>query len=271
MDDIVELTERTRTRWLWLLAALTAGYGFLNLLVFYTTGSFGPVWFAAGALVYSLLLVTAIALSIADPGRAVERVEEREPEATEPGASEPSRSPVELIDHETVYETRTGRVLRTRFQANGAERTLLFAVTDDEVAPIGEVERRIDEAGLEPREIEDLRELEEAIERRARKPTTSLDPEHVHVEIVDHEPLYETERGRVLRARYRVNGHEHASLFTVTDDGVEPVDALDERLDGVEIDELAVEPETVFEEALAGDGPDEPVPSEQPPEEVIRS
>lgn len=273
MAEIIELTEQTRARWLWLLAAVTAAYGFLNLLVFYTTGSFGPIWFAAGALVYSLLLVSALALSIADTGRSAQPVEPaREPQAdtVEASSAEPSRTPVELIDHEAIYKTRTGRLLYTRFRANGTERRLLFAVTDDEVTPIGEVERRVDDFDLEPRPIEDLRALEDALERRASKPPASLDPEDVHVEILDHEPLYEADRGRVLRARYRVNGDEHVSLFAATDEGIEPVDALEERLDGIEVDELAVEPETVYEEALAGDEPGDQAPSEQPPDEVIR-
>lgn len=267
---MLELTERTRARWLWLLAALTAGYGFLNLLVFYTTGSFGPVWFAAGALVYSMLLVSALALSLADPGRPSAEAQAPRAEAGAEGTVEAARTPVELLDHETLYETRTGRVLRTRFRADGTERTLLFAVTDDEVAPLREVEHRIDEFDLEPRPIEDLRELGDALERRARQASSSLDPEDVHVEILDHEPLYEAEQGRVIRARYRVNGDEHAGLFAVTEGGVEPIEALEERLDEVAIHEMAVEPEAVYEQALAGGAPDEQPPSEGPTEEVIR-
>lgn len=267
---MIELTERTRSRWLWLLAAVTAAYGLANLVVFYTTGSFGPVWFAAGVVVYSLLLVGALALSLVDPGRPAAEGQAAQVEATAEELPQAQRAPVELIDHETLYETRTGRVLRTRFRAEGTERTLLFAVTDDEVAPLREVERRIDESDLEPREIEDLRELEDALERRARQASGSLDPDDVHVEMLDHEPLYEAEEGCVIRARYRVNGDEHASLFAVTEDGVEPIQELEERLDEVAIDELAVEPEAVYEQALVGHAPDEQPPSEERTEEVIR-
>lgn len=249
--------EENRARGIWLLVAITAIYSLVNVITYYTTGSFGPVWFAASVLVYGALFAGAVYLAVLDIGRpSVEEIAariaaeaEQEVEAEPPGI-EPKRG-FELIDHEPIYETRTGHVLRTRFRVDGDERTLLFAVTQDEVLPVTAIEERLDEISFDPPAIEDPRAIGGALDRRAERPgQPTPDPDSVHVEILDQEILYETATGQVLAATYRVGSEQRDGLFVVTNDEVLPVAEVEARLDGVDIEQLPVEPETVFEEAL---------------------
>lgn len=62
------MREKIRTRVLWLLVAVTAGYGFSNIVLYYTTGSFEPAWFSVSFLVYGVLLVGALVLAFVDSG-----------------------------------------------------------------------------------------------------------------------------------------------------------------------------------------------------------
>lgn len=248
---MIDMSEQTRTRWLWLLAAVTAAYGLANVLVFFTTGSFGALWFATGVFVYGILLVSALALSLVDTGR---------PEAeAEPASAEPGDELGTMIDHETVYETRTGRVLRARFGQNGNERTLVFALVGDEVLPAHALEARLTDVETEAPAIGDVGEVEDALDRRAERGNGGPhDPADIDVELLDREVLHESPHGRVLRARYRAGDEEHVRLFAITEDRVVPVDEIEGDLDELRVDELPVEAETVFEEMLTreadGDG-----------------
>lgn len=251
---MIELDEQTRSRWMWILAAVTAAYGLANVLVFFTTGSFGPVWFAAGMLVYSVLLVSALTLSLLDPGRPEPEVVEAEAEA-EPEAREQTALAGELLDHETLYTTRTGRVVRARFGANGHERSLLFAVSGDEVLPVTELEERLDGIAGEPEPLEEVLEVEEALaDREGRTEPIEPDPSSLAVDIVDHETLYHDGEAAVVRVRYRAGEEEHTRLFGVTEDEVVPIDEVEGELDTLRVDEIPVEVESVFEEMLARGG-----------------
>lgn len=254
-----ESLEENRARGIWMLVAITAIYAMVNVITYYTTGSFGPVWFATSILVYGILFAAALYLAVLDTGRpsleeiASKIAAEAEPAAeaqVETGAARPTRG-FELIDHEPIYETRTGHVLRTRFSVDGEERTLLFAVTEDEVLPVTAIEERLDEVAFDPPEIEDRRSVEDALSRRAERPgQPSTDPESVHVKILESEVLYETVTGQVLDVTYRVGDRQREGIFVITDDEVLPVAEIEARLDEVVLGQLPVESESVFEEAL---------------------
>lgn len=241
---MVELTERTRSRWLWLLAAVTAAYGLANVVVFFTTEGFGAVWFAASVLVYSLLLVSAVALSLLDPGRPAAEADASEERA------QAGPTPISLT---TVYETSTGRVLRARFDRDGTQRSLLFAISGDEVLPATAIEDRLREVSSPGTPIGDVGEVEEAVARRARQPSPAgaEDPGSVEVDLRDREVLHRSENGQIMRARYRAGSREYVNLFAVTGDAVTPVEAIEGDLDELRVDEVPVEAETVFEELLA--------------------
>lgn len=249
---MIDMTERTRTRWLWLLAAVTAAYGLANVLLFFTTGSFGALWFATGVFVYGILLVSALALSLLDTGRPEE---EAEPARAEP---EPEAELGTMIDHETVYETRTGRVLRARFGHDGNERTLVFALVGDEVLPAHALESRLTDVETEAPAIEDVGEVEDAIDRRTVRGTDGHDDlAEIDVELLDREVLHESPSGSVLRARYRAGDEEHVRLFAITEDRVVPVEEIEGDLDELRVDEVPVDAETVFEEMLTREVDDE--------------
>lgn len=236
---MIELTERNRARWLWMLAAVTAAYGLANVLVFFTTGSFGPVWFATGILVYSVLLVSALVLSATDTEEDVaEPVEEQAPR-------------VQILEQETIYATTTGRALLARVRQNGTERTLLFSVVGDEVLPAGAIEDRLRRVSGEVPDLDDVGDVEEALARRARRSYTETPPPgSISVELVDREVLHRSDEGRVLRARYRFDEQEHVRLFAITADAVTPVDELEGDLDEIRVDEVPVDATDVFDEML---------------------
>lgn len=246
----MELNEQNRSRLLWILVAVTAAYGMTNVLVFYTTESFGPVWFASGLLVYGALFTAAVFLSLVDTGVPLSR-EAESPEDVAKTAEE-DRPSLELLDHETVYATRTGRVLRTRFRSGDRERSLLFAVTGDEVLPVNDLEERLDRLDVPDARIDSLREVEDSLDRRSSaSPVEALQPSSVHVEILDRETLYRTQTGRVERVEYETAGRRRERLFALTSSEVVAIHDVEARLDGVDVDELPVEAERRFQEALA--------------------
>lgn len=245
---MVEITERTRSRWLWALAAVTALYGLANVLVFFTTDEFGDTWFATGIFVYSVLLVSAIVLAFLDPGRPAAPMGEAE---AEPAAE--AAETVPRISHETIYETATGRVLRAVFEEDGTERRRLFAVAGDEMLPASDVEERLRELKPDPDPLEHVEEIEAAVDRRARRPSSASQevPADADVDFREREVIHESERGEVLRVRYEAGSDEYVHLFAVTEDEVVPLEEIEGSLDELRVDEISVETENVFEEMLA--------------------
>lgn len=285
----MEISEQNRARWLWLIVGVTAVYGLINVIMFYTTDSFGPVWFAASLVVYGVLLVAAVALALLDTGRAETEakapvvtvqspVTVTEPEPTpEPKLeAEPPKSEIaglELVDHEVLYEVPTGRVLQVTARTDGVDRSLIFAITRDEVLSASEIESRLDEVDIDPPEIKQISDVDAALDHRSdrpRNPTVSDDS--VPVEILDHEVLYEVPSGAVLEVTYRVREAERTDLFVVTDDEVLPISEIDADLEGIERSTLPAETLDELEAALrARSAPaGTPAPSAEPQTEAIQ-
>lgn len=124
-------SSRTRARLLWLLAAVTAAYALVNVVVYYATGRFGPAWFAASLVVYGVLLVVALALALTDPGS----------EAAARAPPEASR----LLARDVLYTTKTGYLLRlTYLRADGEREARLFLCDADASTPLPDSEAWID-------------------------------------------------------------------------------------------------------------------------------
>jgi membrane protein implicated in regulation of membrane protease activity len=75
------MTPRTRSRLLWLLAALTAAHALASVAVFAVTGTFSPTALTLSVVVYAFLLVCAFVLLATSPRRRLRRIsiEKREP------------------------------------------------------------------------------------------------------------------------------------------------------------------------------------------------
>ncbi len=167
---MMTITETNRARTIWVLVAITAAYGLVNVLMFYTTDSFGPVWFATSLVVYGTLLVAAVALALLEAGsEPVEATEAGVVEAAQPVADEAQpavASGLELLEEEVLYEVATGKLVRARFEVDGSERSLLFAITPDEVLPLDAVEERLDTVDLRVPPEDVIDEVDAALERR---------------------------------------------------------------------------------------------------------
>lgn len=160
----MELDQGNRRRLLWVLVAVTAGYGLLNVAIYYTTDSFGPVWFATSLLVYGMLLVAAVAMAFLETGPSGQR-----------GAAPAGR--LEQLGEETLYQTDTGRLVRARLRYGGQEHQLLFAIMADEVLPLETVEGRLDEVDVRVPPQRLGSEIEQALARRsAGRPDSDDDP-----------------------------------------------------------------------------------------------
>ncbi|MEA3201243.1 MAG: hypothetical protein QOE90_2671 [Thermoplasmata archaeon] len=86
------MTPRTRTRLLWLLAALTAAHALASVAVFAATGSFPAVALLISLVVYAAILAGALALLVTTPRRRLRR------RAVKPKDDEPSARPVVVRD-----------------------------------------------------------------------------------------------------------------------------------------------------------------------------
>lgn len=162
------MTEINRARTIWILVAITVAYGLVNVLMFYTTDSFGPVWFATSLAVYGALLAASVAMAVVDTGRDTDQPpvgEERAVTEVAPQPAEPGG--IELIAEEVLYEVATGKLVRARFQVDGSERSLIFAITPDEVLPVDGIEERLDAIDHRVPPRAGIDEVEAALERRA--------------------------------------------------------------------------------------------------------
>lgn len=162
------ITETNRARTIWLLAAITAAYGLVNVLMFYTTDSFGPVWFATSLAVYGALMAASVAMAVIDTGRGIAQPSaDQGGEATEP-APQPTPAPgLELIEEEVLYEVASGELIRARFRVEGTERSLIFAVLPDEVLPLDAIEERLDAIDHRVPPLAGTGEVDAALDRRA--------------------------------------------------------------------------------------------------------
>lgn len=168
------ITETNRARTIWILVAITAAYGLVNVLMFYTTDSFGPVWFATSLAVYGALLAAGVVLALIDTGPEAAEEATPEPEAVaatdaaQPAVPEGPSPGLELLKEEVLYEVATGKLVRAQFQIDGSERSLLFVITPDEVLPLDAVEERLDtvEHRVPPEDVTD--EIDAAVKRRVQ-------------------------------------------------------------------------------------------------------
>ena len=62
------MKPKIRARTMWVLAALVVAYALFNVMVYYTTNSFGPIWFAISLAVYSAMLTLSLVLAFTDTG-----------------------------------------------------------------------------------------------------------------------------------------------------------------------------------------------------------
>jgi hypothetical protein len=214
---------------------------------FLRADTFGTAWFVASLTVYGGLFASAIVLALVDPGRVEATQTQAEPA---PETEAETAEGVEVLDREVLYRTRTGHLLRVRFANGKGPRSLLFAVTRDRVHPITAIEARLDQVDIDPPTIDDERDIEKALERRAGQDGDGPGPERVEVTLDNHKTLYETGTGRVVEATYTVEGTQRTSLFVVTEDDVVPIGDVEAQLDETDVDELPVEAENVFEQAL---------------------
>jgi hypothetical protein len=129
------MSPRSRARLLWLLAAVTAAYALVNVVVYYATGRFGSAWFATSLLVYGALLVAALALAVTDPGQAVA--------AAQAGRAGPEAS--RLLARDVLYATKTGYLLRlTYLRPDGEREARLFLCEGGASTPLPDAEAWID-------------------------------------------------------------------------------------------------------------------------------
>ena len=126
------MSSRNRARLLWLLAAVTAAYALVNVVVYYATGRFGEAWFATSLVVYGTLLVVALALAITDTGG--------------PAAARASdATPARLVGREVLYTTRSHYLLRlTYLHPDGRRDARLFLSGADESAPLLDALAQVD-------------------------------------------------------------------------------------------------------------------------------
>lgn len=238
----MEISKQSRARWLWLLVAVTAVYGMVNVFMFYTTASFGATWFAASLVVYGVLLVSALALLLLDTDEEPVEVEIEAPVSVADTEPQPDPQPperqsrgTELLDHEVVYEVPTGRVLEATVRTDGVERSLLLAITSDEVLRIEEIEARLDGVDIDPPPIDRISDVDEALERRSDRPRDpTVGDDRLAVEILDHEVLHALPSGDLIEVTFQVEGTEHTDRFAITDDEVLPIHELDADLEGLE-------------------------------------
>lgn len=254
---VIDVEDNTRNRLLALLVAVTAVFAAATVIVLFTTGSFGPVWFAASLLVYGTLATVGVGLAVLEPTEDTDATPETEPVA----ATQTSR--IELGESEVLYETPTGRVLRTVARSGEDLRELLFAVTRDEVALVDDVERALDRLDIEVDGPAARGDVEDELERRgARRPGIRVDPDAVPVEVTETRVLYETETGRLVWARYRTPDGDRETLFAVQDGEATPIDEIEGRIDGLP---LSSSPD---DEALQTALRDHTRPTQEPTPEV---
>jgi hypothetical protein len=94
-----------RSMLVWLLAALTAAYAIVTVVIFYTTGDFSAAWFVASLLVYGSLFALTLLLAF------VNRLGERSSATDGPAAEDASR-----VTETVIYETRAGQVVRVDWE-----------------------------------------------------------------------------------------------------------------------------------------------------------
>jgi hypothetical protein len=124
-------SSRARARLLWLLAAVTAAYALVNVVVYYSTGTFGAAWFATSLVVYGVLLVVALALAMTDQG--AESIARAPPEAGR------------LLAREVLYATKAGYLLRlTYLRADGEREARLFLCDAGASTPLSDSEAWVD-------------------------------------------------------------------------------------------------------------------------------
>lgn len=213
------MESSTKNRVLALLVALTAAFAAVTVVVLVTTGSFGPVWFAASLLVYGVLAAAGIAVAVLEPGAEAEH------------PSTPSPDQIELGDPEAIYTTPTGRVLSTDVHAGLDVRRLVFAVTRDDVRPIDDVETRLDGIDLEAEPVDHQALDRELAQRRTRNPHPYVDPDGVPVEILARAPLYRTRSGRLIEAVYRSPTGTRRGLFALVGGQATSIETVERRLD----------------------------------------
>lgn len=247
------MEDTTRNRLLALLVAVTAVFAAATVIVLFTTGSFGPVWFAASLLVYATLGTVGVGLAVLEPTSSAGA-------QVEPSLAQPSSEDrIQLHGTEVLYETPTGRVLRVEASTGDEERTLLFTVTQDELNLLDEVERRLDHLPAEVEASPSIEEIDAELDRQAaRSLEPGIDPDTVEVELQAARTLYETGSGRLVWARYRGPSGDREQLFAVTDDQAIPIDEVERRIDQLP---LASSPnDAEVQEALQAHARASPVP-----------
>lgn len=179
------MKSRTRARLLWTMAIGTAAYAFVNIVIFFTTGTFGTGWFVASLFVYGTFLVAAVALAVFDTGDVIRSAESAAPQvapsakSTEAVAADP-----EEISREVIYRTRTGRLIRARYRTSLGKATLYYALMPQSAHELSSLEARIDDLPLDGRAAIPESEFAAALARRALPPEPSAPPEARRIEPV---------------------------------------------------------------------------------------
>lgn len=255
----------TKNRLLGTLVAVTAIYAAVTVIVFFTTGEFGSVWFGSSLALYTVVAVAGVGLTLL--------AEEAKPEAQAASGEHPGPSKTDRLRHEktaTVYETPTGRVLRAFFSNGDTSQEVVFAVTPHEVLPAEDLARRLDALEVEADEAISDEAIERALTRqRDRSPKPGVDPAEVAVVLLDRRPLYEASTGRAVRARWRTPLGDREGVFVVTDEQAIPVQAVERRLDRLDEAPTVLGDEEEIRSALESHQIDEPADMQRT-EDVIQ-
>ena len=125
-----------RVRIAWLLAAAATAFGLVNVVVYYSTGTFGAPWLVASLFFYGIILLCAIALAITDPGTVVtERV------LVQPGKPGEPR----LLERTVTYRAREGMAVRVVYLwPDGSRETRHVTFTGAETLALHDIETHLD-------------------------------------------------------------------------------------------------------------------------------
>lgn len=138
------MKESTRSKTLWLLAALAAAFGLINAILFFSSATFGIGWFVTSLVAFLILLVGALTVALR--------------EAT-PGGPAGARGV--LVGVDVLHRTRTSEALRADYAVPGGTASTYFVAGTRGTVPLEILAERLDTADVSTAPID-----EDAFERR---------------------------------------------------------------------------------------------------------